>query len=109
MKPEISAERTPAARVATDAGGAPARRSPMLSSGLVSSLGRHLPRAAASAAELETLRRRAWRQDGVLSLRDGDDRLTWPERELVRQLGERLYGDRPASLAPALAPPAEEA
>lgn len=104
MKPEISAERTPAARVATDAGGAPARRSPMLSS-----LSRHLPRAAASAAELETLRRRAWRQDGVLSLRDGDDRLTWPERELVRQLGERLYGDRPASFAPALAPPAEEA
>ncbi len=23
-----------------------------------------------------------------------DDRLTWPERELVRQLGEKLYGRR---------------
>ena len=23
-----------------------------------------------------------------------DDRLTWPERELVRQLGEKLYGKR---------------
>ncbi len=21
-----------------------------------------------------------------------DERLTWPERELIRQLGERLYG-----------------
>lgn len=61
---------------------------------LKSYLGRHQPRAAASAAELDALRRRAWKQDGVLSLRDGDDRLTWPERELVRQLGERLYGAR---------------
>jgi hypothetical protein len=25
-----------------------------------------------------------------------DDRLTWPERELVRQLGEKLYGKLPA-------------
>jgi hypothetical protein len=23
-----------------------------------------------------------------------DDRLTWPERELIRQLGDKLYGDR---------------
>jgi hypothetical protein len=23
-----------------------------------------------------------------------DQRLTWPERELVRQLGEKLYGQR---------------
>lgn len=61
---------------------------------LKSYLGRHLPRAATSAAELDALRRRAWKQDGVLSLRDGDDRLSWPERELVRQLGERLYGAR---------------
>ncbi|HEY4133683.1 MAG TPA: hypothetical protein VGO34_00580 [Alphaproteobacteria bacterium] len=66
-----------------------AGRSPMMTS-----LSRYLPRAAASAAEMESLRRRAWRQDGVLSLRDGDDRLSWPERELVRQLGERLYGSR---------------
>lgn len=70
-------------------GGDPPHRSPVLSS-----LARYLPRASASAAELEALRCRAWRQDGVLSLRDGDDRLSWPERELVRQLGERLYGAR---------------
>ncbi|MGI3212598.1 hypothetical protein ACROSR_15975 [Roseovarius tibetensis] len=36
-----------------------------------------------------------------LERRDGfdvgrDHRLTWPERELVRQLGERLYGKLPA-------------
>jgi len=43
---------------------------------------------------MEALRRRAWRRDGVLSLRESDDRLTWPERELLRQLGDRLYGHR---------------
>ena len=79
------------------------RRSPMLTS-----LSRYLPHAAASLAEMEALRRRAWRQDGVLTLRDGDDRLSWPERELVRQLGDRLYGARRAARgAMALAPPTE--
>jgi hypothetical protein len=28
----------------------------------------------------------------VLAVSVDDHRLTWPERELVRQLGERLYG-----------------
>jgi hypothetical protein len=31
----------------------------------------------------------------VLAVSVDDHRLTWPERELVRQLGERLYGKRP--------------
>ncbi len=31
----------------------------------------------------------------VLVIEVDDERLTWPERELVRQLGEKLYGNRP--------------
>ena len=31
----------------------------------------------------------------LLAVAVDDDRLTWPERELVRQLGEKLYGKRP--------------
>ncbi len=31
----------------------------------------------------------------MLAVAVDDDRLTWPERELVRQLGEKLYGKRP--------------
>ena len=34
-----------------------------------------------------------WREQGVLVVAASDERLTWPERELVRQLGEKLYGD----------------
>ena len=37
------------------------------------------------------------RRTGLLAVALDDDRLTWPERELVRQLGEKLYGKRPES------------
>ncbi len=40
----------------------------------------------------EEIKRDGWRELGVLAISVDDQRLTWPERELVRQLGERLYG-----------------
>ena len=30
----------------------------------------------------------------MLAVAVDDERLSWPERELVRQLGEKLYGKR---------------
>ncbi len=42
----------------------------------------------------EEVKRDGWREQGVLVVATNDDRLTWPERELVRQLGEKLYGKR---------------
>jgi hypothetical protein len=35
-----------------------------------------------------------WKEQGLLAVSLDDQRLTWPERELVRQLGEKLYGKR---------------
>ena len=43
---------------------------------------------------LDQVKRDGWREQRVLAVSLDDDRLTWPERELVRQLGEKLYGDR---------------
>ena len=40
----------------------------------------------------EQVKREGWREMGVLAVSASDQRLTWPERELVRQLGEKLYG-----------------
>jgi hypothetical protein len=40
----------------------------------------------------EQVKREGWREQGVLAVSVNDDRLTWPEQELVRQLGEKLYG-----------------
>ena len=44
----------------------------------------------------ETVKRDGWRDQGLLAVSLEDERLTWPERELVRQLGEKLYGKRRA-------------
>ncbi len=42
----------------------------------------------------ERVKQDGWREQGLLAVSLEDERLTWPERELVRQLGERLYGRR---------------
>ncbi len=42
----------------------------------------------------DQVKRDGWREQGVLAISVDDNRLTWPERELVRQLGEKLYGQR---------------
>jgi len=42
------------------------------------------------------VKREGWHEQGVLAVSVEDDRLTWPERELVKQLGEKLYGKRPS-------------
>ncbi|MEI4233736.1 hypothetical protein V8324_12665 [Roseovarius sp. D22-M7] len=44
----------------------------------------------------EQVRRDGWHEQHMLAVSLDDHRLTWPERELVRQLGERLYGKLPA-------------
>ena len=41
----------------------------------------------------DEVKRDGWRQQGVLVIAANDERLSWPERELVRQLGEKLYGN----------------
>ncbi len=42
----------------------------------------------------EHIKREGWQAQRVLVIEAADVRLTWPERELVRQLGEKLYGDQ---------------
>jgi hypothetical protein len=42
----------------------------------------------------DDIKRDGWREQRVLAVSIDDARLTWPERELIRQLGEKLYGDR---------------
>jgi hypothetical protein len=58
---------------------------------LRSYLGRHQTKPVDPEGE----KRAGWRQHGILVVAEQDPRLTWPERELVRQLGAKLYGQRP--------------
>lgn len=43
----------------------------------------------------DEVKRDGWREQGLLAVSVDDQRLTWPERELVEQLCTRLYGPRP--------------
>jgi hypothetical protein len=47
----------------------------------------------------DEIKRSGWRDQGILVVSENDQRLTWPERELVRQLGEKLYGKREEACA----------
>ena len=51
---------------------------------------RHEPRRVDAEAE----KRAGWRRHGILVVAEQDPRLSWPERELIRQLGAKLYGER---------------
>ena len=42
----------------------------------------------------DQVRRDGWHEQGVFAVSVDDERLTWPERELVEQLGVKLYGPR---------------
>ena len=46
--------------------------------------------------ETEAIKRYGWRDQGVLVVSAEDVRLSWPEREMVRQLGSKLYGPKGA-------------
>ena len=52
----------------------------------------HPPGYGGDRRGADEVKRDGWRETGLLAVSIDDDRLTWPERELVRQLGEKLYG-----------------
>lgn len=47
-----------------------------------------------SREEPEDIKRQGWRDQHILVIAENDDRLDFMEREFVRQLGERLYGEK---------------
>jgi hypothetical protein len=56
---------------------------------------RWLPKGYGGARRApEEVKREGWHELGVLVINEDDHRLSWPERQLIRQLGERLFGRR---------------
>jgi hypothetical protein len=54
----------------------------------------HPPGYGGERRDPDRVKRDGWRDQGVLAISIDDERLSWPERELVRQLGDKLYGPR---------------
>ena len=47
-----------------------------------------------SREDPEAIKREGWRDQRFLVVAANDDRLDFVEREFIRQLGERLYGEK---------------
>jgi len=54
----------------------------------------HPPGYGGGRSDVAQVKQAGWLEQGVLAVSVEDHRLTWPERELVRQLGEKLFGKR---------------
>lgn len=51
-----------------------------------------LGRLQFQTTDLDALKEEGWRDQGILVIYAGDKRLDLIEREIVRRIGERLYG-----------------
>ena len=51
-----------------------------------------LGRLPPDVQDVDAIKQRGWRDQHILVVSPDDERLDWMERELVRQIGERLYG-----------------
>lgn len=42
----------------------------------------------------EEIKRRGWQDEGILVVNENDQRLAWMERDFVKQIATKLYGNR---------------
>ena len=57
---------------------------------LRSNLGRIQPKQI----DDEKLKREGWNNDGILIIKADDERLSWPEKELIKQIGDKIYNNK---------------
>lgn len=43
----------------------------------------------------ERLKKQAFEKDGILVVNVNDDRLNWPEKEIIKQIGNKIYKIKP--------------
>lgn len=55
-----------------------------------------LGRLQPDVTDLEAIKQSGWREQHILVVSADDDRLDWMERELLKRIGERLYGEKGA-------------
>jgi hypothetical protein len=52
-----------------------------------------LGRLQPQITDLDAMKQSGWRNQKILVVAEADDRLDFVEREFIRRIGERLYGD----------------
>jgi len=53
-----------------------------------------LGRLQPQTTDLDVIKQSGWRDQHILVVSEQDDRLDFVEREIVRRIGERLYGGK---------------
>lgn len=48
----------------------------------------------------DAVKRNGYRDQGILVISVDDPRLAWPEREMLRQIAEKLFGERATPAQP---------
>jgi len=43
----------------------------------------------------EKLKQQGWKENGILVVNVNDDRLNWPEKEIIKQIGTKIYKTKP--------------
>ncbi len=52
------------------------------------------PLDLSNSVDYEAMKKNGWLDQGILVISIDDDRIGWAEREILRQVGEKLYGKR---------------
>lgn len=53
-----------------------------------------LGKVVTTGQDLEAVKREGWQDQKILVVHADDKRLSWVQREFVKQIGEELYGEK---------------
>ena len=44
--------------------------------------------------DIEKVKKDGWKNDGILVVKKDDERLSWDEQELIKQIGNKIYNNQ---------------
>jgi len=44
--------------------------------------------------DLEKVKKEGWNKEGILVVKIDDERLSWPEKEIIKQIRNKIYNSR---------------
>ena len=53
-----------------------------------------LGKIQATKIDLEKVKKEGWNKEGILVVKIDDERLSWPEKEIIKQIGNKIYNSK---------------
>ena len=44
--------------------------------------------------DIEKVKKDGWNKEGILVVKIDDERLSWPEKEIIKQIGNKIYNSK---------------